>query len=249
MDAYQTTIYNAVLIAASIIGAIIVYFAISAVRQQRRIQQLHKQNTMAEINTLERERARMASDLHDELGPLLSSVKMRMNCIDLESPEDQAQLEKINEYVDTIMKRMREISNDLMPSVLMRKGLIAGIQESIPKVGLPSGLEIKFQHTDVADIKQEKAIHLYRIVQEIMHNTIKHAKASKLNIQLSEKNGKLVLVSRDNGVGFDHTKLLNESSGIGLRSLLSRTEIMNGEMFVNSKPGKGTEYIFEIPFD
>src|SRR5690349_11901489 len=100
MDAYQTTIYTAVLIAASIIGIIIVYFAISSVRQQRHIQTLHKQNTMAEINTLEKERARMASDLHDELGPLLSSVKMRMNCLDLESPDDQTQLEKINEYVD-----------------------------------------------------------------------------------------------------------------------------------------------------
>lgn len=249
MDAEQTAVFTAIVIGGIVIGAIIAFFGISAIRNQRRILKLHKSKIMAEINTLEKERGRMASDLHDELGPVLSSVKLRINCIDVSSEDDHIQLEKINQHIDTIMKRMREISNDLMPSTLMRKGLIAGIQESIPDAGLPEGLVIKFQHGTIPEIKQEKAIHIYRIVQEIMHNTIKHARASNLDILLSSKNGKLVLTSRDNGVGFDHAKLLQESGGIGLRSLLSRIEIMNGEMFIDSRKNKGTEYTFEIPME
>jgi signal transduction histidine kinase len=247
MDAYQTTIYTAVLISGSIIVIIFTYFGISIYRQHRHIQNLQKSKILAEIKTLEKERSRMATDLHDELGPLLSSVKMRMNLLDILSADDQQELEKINEHIDNIIKRMREISNDLMPSTLMRKGLIAGIEDSIRIASLPDGLVIKFRHTNVSDISKEQSIHIYRIVQEIIHNTIKHAGASTLNIHLSSKNGKLILTSTDNGVGFDHTRLLQESGGLGLRSLLSRTEVMNGEMYINSRKNKGTEYTFEIP--
>lgn len=247
MDAHQTTIYTAVLIAAVIIGIIIVYFVISMIRQQRYNLALYKSKIQAEINTLEKERARMAADLHDELGPILSSVKIRMNCLDIASEEDQSQLERINTNIDDIMKRMREISNDLMPSVLLRKGLISGIQDAVDRISKPHGLTIYFQFSEIPEPNQDKAIHIYRIVQEILHNTIKHARASRLNIELKQEDSKLVLTSRDNGVGFDHSRTTRESGGMGLRSLLSRAEILNGEMYIHTQPGKGTEYVFEIP--
>jgi two-component system, NarL family, sensor kinase len=249
MDAYQTSIYTAILIASAIIGLIIVYFVISMIRQQRLNQQLYKSKISAEITTLEKERARIAADLHDEMGPVLSSVKLKMNCLDITSAEDQAQLEKINSHIDQIILRMREISNDLMPTTFLRKGLAAAIEESIADNDFNSDLQIKFQHSDIPTLDPDKAIHVYRIIQEILHNTIKHARAKNLFIELSVKGDKLVLRCSDDGIGFNYSKLVNESAGLGLRSLLSRTEIMNGEMFVDNHRDKGTEYIFEIPLE
>ena len=249
MDAYQTSIYTAILIASVIIGLIIVYFVISMIRQQRLNQQLYKSKISAEITTLEKERARIAADLHDEMGPVLSSVKLKVNCLDITSAEDQAQLEKINSHIDQIILRMREISNDLMPTTFLRKGLAAAIEESIADNDFNSDLQIKFQHSDIPTLDPDKAIHVYRIIQEILHNTVKHAKAKNLFIELSVKGDKLVLRCSDDGIGFNYSKLVNESAGLGLRSLLSRTEIMNGEMFVDNHRDKGTEYIFEIPLE
>jgi len=189
----------------------------------------------------------MASDLHDELGPVLSSVKLKVNCLDIETEEDKLQLDKINSNIDDIIQRMREISNDLMPSTLMRKGLVAAVNESIEKTSKPGGLKIVFQNEGPVELKTEKAVHVYRIVQEVIHNTIKHAKANNLLIKLAAKNNKLILTTKDDGIGFNHSKILQEASGLGLRNLLSRTEILNGEMYIDSAKEKGTEYIFELP--
>jgi len=247
MDAKETTLFTAIMITGIIIGTILVYFIISIIRHQRRNQALYKSKILAEITTLEKERSRMAADLHDELGPILSSVKLKTNCLDITAEEDKQQLKKINAHIDDIIKRMREISNDLMPSALLRKGLVAAVHEYISNISKPGNLDIDFYNEDVPALPQQKTIHLYRILQEIIHNTIKHSKATKLLIELKTKNNKLIVLSRDNGTGFDHVNTIKENSGLGLRNLLSRTEILNGEMFIDSKKGKGTEYIFEIP--
>jgi signal transduction histidine kinase len=247
MDPKETTLFTAIIIAAIIIGAIIIYFIISIIRHQRRNQQLYKSKILAEITTLEKERSRMASDLHDELGPVLSSVKLKVNCFDIQSEEDKVQLEKVNANIDNIIQRMREISNDLMPATLQRKGLVAAVIESMERTTKLNGLKIDFHQKDIPELKIEKAIHVYRIIQEVIHNTIKHAKAKNLDIGLAVKNNKLVLRTKDDGAGFNHSKVLQEASGLGLRNLLSRTEILNGEMYIDSSKEKGTEYIFELP--
>jgi signal transduction histidine kinase len=112
-----------------------------------------------------------------------------------------------------------------------------------------TGLQINFNHENIPDLARDMAINLYRMLMEIIHNTIKHAKATHLNIELKTKNNTLVVLTEDNGSGFDHASAVQEKSGLGLRSLLSRTDIMGGEMFIESKPGKGTRYIFEIPLN
>ena len=184
---------------------------------------------------------------HDELGPVLSSVKLKVNCLDIDSKEDQLQLEKINNNIDEIIRRMREISNDLMPSTLVRKGLAAAVTEFIEKLKQPSILQISFHCDELNDLKPEKTIHIYRMIQEVIHNTIKHAGADQLKIELEKRNNKIILKTKDNGKGFQHSKVLQEAAGLGLRSLLSRTEVLNGEMYIDSSKGKGTEYSFELP--
>jgi signal transduction histidine kinase len=245
MDEREKSFYTAILIVCAVVGVIITYFIISIIRQQRRTVRLYKQSLLTEINTLEKERSRMASDLHDEVGPLLSAVKLRIGSLDV-SEADEEDVEKTNQQIDNLIKRMREISFDLMPTSLIRKGFTAALSEFIEYCSKSSELKINFQFADIR-LSQSQAINMYRIIQEIIHNTIKHAEASELLIELRQEEENVVLATRDNGKGFNYDEKTNEAKGQGLRNLFSRTEIIGGKMFFESKKEKGTTYIFEIP--
>lgn len=254
MDAEQTKIYTAVLITAIVTGSILLFFIISLIQQQRRNNRLYTAKIQAEISTLENERTRIAADLHDELGPLLSAIKFKLSSIETGSEEDEQTMQATAEHITDIIKRLREISNDLMPNTLVRKGLSFAIEEFIYKLGsaaLPgdkgTGLNIDFRHKDIPGLPKEKAINIYRIIQEIVHNTIKHSGATQLTIELKAEQGKLILMTRDNGKGFNYRSAVTESTGLGLRSVVSRNDVMKGDIFIESQPGKGTGYTIEIP--
>ena len=246
MGPQETNIYNAIIITVVVLGIIIAYFIISIIRQQRRNLELHRLNILAEITTLEKERTRMAADLHDELGPLLSAIKFKINSVDTTDEEDQYQLEKASNHIDDLITRLREIAGNLMPSALLRKGLVTALHEFFNNIAR-SSLDIVFNPAQLPDLPQEKSINIYRIVQEVTHNTIKHANATQLIVDLSLKANKIVLMTRDNGIGFDYSNKSKENSGLGLRNLKSRAEIMGGTVAIESRPLKGTSYIFEIP--
>lgn len=247
MDTNQTPLFIAILITCIVVAVVMTYFIATIIRQQRRNIELYKSKILTEITILENERTRIAHDLHDEMGPVLSSVKFRINNIYINTDEDKEEIFYANKHIDNIIQQMRSISNNLFPIVLERKGLIYAMNETIDNIGNPGGLNIQFSYDDIPELPQDKSVNLYRILQEIIHNTIKHAKASDLKIEITLNNGTLYIVSGDNGQGFDHDSQIMEGSGSGLRSMLSRTEIMGGEMFIESGKKKGTKFIFEIP--
>lgn len=247
MDAQETSIFSAVLITSIVLAVVLIYFIITIVRHQRRNQQLYKLKILAEITTLENERARIAADLHDELGPILSAVKFKINSLDIHSEDDQVILDKSNKNIDDIIRRMREISNDLLPNTLLRKGLIASLEESIDNLKKTNTLEIIFIHHEIPDLTKDRAINIYRIIQEIIHNTIKHANASQLKIEFTINKRNLIILTEDNGKGFDYIQQSKENAGLGLRNLLSRTDVLGGNMYIESRNAKGTKYTFEIP--
>jgi len=254
MDTDQTKIYTAIVITSVVIGSILIFFIVSLIKQQRRNNRLYKSKIQAEITTLENERSRIASDLHDELGPLLSAIKMKLSSIETGSGEDEIIMNETSNHITDIIHRMREISNGLMPTTLIRKGLTFAIEEFIytfskienakEKI---SSLQINFKHENIPELPKEKAINIYRMVQEIVHNTIKHAQASVLHIELNMADNNLILVTQDNGIGFNYQAAVNEISGLGLRNLISRNDIMGGNFYIDSASEKGTTYTIEIP--
>src|SRR5438477_5729337 len=114
--------------------------------QQRRNLELQKANALAEISAMEKERARIAADLHDALGPVLSVIKFRVDHVELLDKEEKAELAKASKQLDELIGHMREVANNLMPSALQRKGLIAAVEEFIQNVGKTNGLEIHFDN-------------------------------------------------------------------------------------------------------
>ena len=246
MDAEQTKIYTAIVIAALVIGSILIYFIVSLIQQQRKNSRLFKEKIKAEITTLENERSRVSADLHDELGPLLFSVKFKLSGLET-TAEDHAAVEQATAYIDDIIQRIRDISNNLMPGTLVRKGVLFAIEEYIDGLSKNEALKITFTHTDIPELDKAKAINIYRLVMEIIHNTLKHAKAGFLDIEFKREQDRLILTTQDNGAGFDYETMKLNNAGLGLRSMLNRAEVMEGDMYVESGPGKGTKYIIEIP--
>ena len=246
MDTKEIRIYIYVIALVLFLGAVMAYFFISMIRQHRINLDLKKQNITAELTSIEKERARIAADLHDELSPLVSAIKLKVSSFELHQPEDQEQQQKTDEHLNDVVRRLREISFNLMPVTLQRKGLVAAIKELASYVSKTNGLQIEVMAEDIYP-DESRSIHLYRIVQEIVHNTLKHAGATLLQFSLKSENNKLILMSKDNGRGFSYEEKLQEGGGYGLRNLLSRTDILNGELFVETKPGAGTLYTIEIP--
>ena len=247
MDSDETKIYIALLIATGILGIFLIFFIVTIVRHQRRNQALYKEKINAEITTLEKERARIAADLHDDLGPVLSAVKLLINNVDLNTPEDWDTLDKATEYIDTILGQLRVISNDLMPQALIRKGLVVAVEEFISERNQKGSMQIRFQSETGIAVEPAKGIHLYRIIGEVIHNAEKHAEASELNISLKTGSGQLVLVLKDNGKGFDAKDVGTTQKGLGLKNIMSRVDTLKGNMYLESGPLKGTEYLIEIP--
>jgi signal transduction histidine kinase len=247
MDAKETSLYTAILIVSIIVATIIIFFIISIIRQQRKNVALYRQNVLAEITAMEKERARIAADLHDELGPMLSAIKLKIGSFELTDEDDKREAEKTDGHIDVLMKRLREISYDLIPNTLIRKGLVMALKQFTDFINEGDGLKINFEAADNIDPDQQKAIHIYRIAQEVINNTIRHSGAKLLNIKLKQENSTLFLFTADDGIGFDHQAAAKGEGGIGLRNILNRTEIIGGQMFIESKKDKGTKYSFEIP--
>jgi signal transduction histidine kinase len=248
MHAGESQIYNSIIIAIAVIGLVIFYFFYSLFRQNKNMREIERKNADAQIKALETDRARIAADLHDDLAPMLASVRMKINSFDLTNAGDGAVLEKTNSTIDDITARMRAISFDLMPSTLQDKGLQVAIQQFVNFVAHNNPLQVRFiTPKENIHIEDQKAIHLYRIVQEIIHNTMKHAKATELTILLTKEKHYLVLSTKDNGMGFDYRQQIKESSGLGLKSLMNRIYLLKAEFSIDSKPGKGTSITIQIP--
>lgn len=247
MDAKEITILTAILISAFVIVFIFSFFTVTLVRQQRKTVALHKRNFLAEVEQIEAERARIAHDLHDELGPLLSAVKMKINSFELTDMEDHVQVKKTNQHIDEALKRIRAISFNLMPNSLLRKGLVPAVKEFVDYLNSTNKMKFSFACEKDLEIMPQNSINFYRIIQEVVHNTIKHSGASELKIELKGNRDIVELLMKDNGKGFDYKEESEQNDGFGLRSLLRRTEIMNGKMYIDSEIGSGTTYTFEIP--
>lgn len=224
-----------------------VCFFISIIRYHRRYMRVQREKILAEITMRENERKQIAGDLYDGLGPLLSAVKLNISSVETESSSDRDLLEKTGGYLDEIIGSVRRISHDLLPNTLERKGLLDAIRELIVQVRRRQSLNIQLYVVREFRLPKEKEIHMFRMIHEIVLNTIKHADANNLQIGFSEEEGHLLCLTKDDGKGFDKEKVLAGSAAMGLRSLQSRCEILNGVLTLDSMPGGGTNYFIRIP--
>ncbi len=247
MHTPEQNFYQAVLVAALVLGTVIIYFIWTMIRHQRKNSRLHKAKITAEISTLENERKRIVSDLHDELGPVLSAVKLHLNHLENISEENKKIVDFSNKHIDEIIDKIREISYNLLPNTLVRNGFVKAVEEYIEKIKQVHPLQIRFNCADDFVLSKDREINMYRILQEVIHNTIKHSQAHFLIIEMKVEKNVLFMTIADDGVGFNYQEKMHKGSGLGLLNLHSRAEVMDANFTLQSEKDKGTCYFFEIP--
>lgn len=199
------------------------------------------------IEGQESERKRIAQDLHDSLGSVLVTLNMYADTlVNKLTQNDAKQLaEKIGNTAKQATEETRRISHNLDSGLLTHFGLGAAIKDLVEAIGIAKGIKITY-HTHLPDaINKEVSLNLYRIIQELINNTLKHAQASKIHIELGQINYEYIsLIYEDNGIGFDNQ---TKGKGIGLTNIESRTETVGGSLTIDSKKDKGSTFIIEIP--
>ncbi len=199
----------------------------------------------AVISTEERERERFAKNLHDDLGPLLSSIKMYMNSFmnTVDAKKQVYIIDQVNEIIMEAIQTTKQVSNDLSPHILTNYGIVSAVENFISK--LSDYIAIKFE-SNLENIRFENSLEttFYRIVKELINNTIKHAKAKNIVIKLNKKKKKLILLYLDDGIGFDINTI--DKKGMGLYNLMSRIKSLNGK-FEFENPEKGIKIKIDTP--
>lgn len=217
-------------------------FEITAVNQQHRIDLLS-----AMMTGEEKERGRIGRDLHDGVGSLLSGVRMSLDSLGQQSPPHSPArhtAQQLTKNVDDTIHELRRISHSMMPDLLEKYGLADALDNFCKRLQNPR-TKIDYQAINVkSSLTPERQTSLYRIAQELVNNTVKHAEASHILVQLQESEGKLSLTVEDNGKGFN-TKRIHSSKHAGLNNIRSRVEYLQGQLDIHSEPNIGTSIIVE----
>nr|WP_255484538.1 sensor histidine kinase [Pedobacter sp. AK017] len=224
--------------------------------QQAKIDELETEKqlmaTEAVLKGEEQERTRLAKDLHDGLGGMLSGIKFSLSNMKenmVMTPDNVNAFERSMDMLDSSIKEMRRVAHNMMPEILLKYGLDTALMEFCTEIDRNGVLRVNYQSVGVheADIPQTISVTIYRIVQELLNNAIKHAHAKNILVQLHQSNqGKLLAITvEDDGNGFD-TDLLKKSDGMGWLNIKNRVEFLKGRIDLQSAPGKGTSVMIEI---
>jgi signal transduction histidine kinase len=206
--------------------------------------------TKAVIEAEENERQRIARDLHDGIGQMMSAAKMNLSAFEsdlqLKDPEQQQSFDKIIGLVDESCKELRSVSHNMMPNALLKNSLASAIRDFIDKMD-KKALQVQL-YTEGLDERLDANVEtvLYRVIQECVNNVIKHAGADKLDISVIRDKDGISATIEDNGKGFDSNNKAN-FEGIGLKNIIARVEYLKGTVDFDSTTGKGTLVALHVP--
>lgn len=189
----------------------------------------------------EKERNRIGKDLHDEVGAMLTTTKLYFGHLEQAGTQEQFQTikEKTFSLLDQTMTTVRRVSHDLRPVVLEKLGLVEAIFNTIDLINQSGEIKIDFHHEMNESCHEEFELNWYRIVQELTHNTIKHASAKTIEIHFSSAEGKMKMLFKDDGIGFEEG--FTSMSGLGMQNIQSRLQLMHGEMDIQKPEDCGIQ--------
>lgn len=214
---------------------------------------IQKQIIQTIIKTEEKERKRFAADLHDGLSPILSTIRLYSDLLrsKYKSKGQETELiDNIEELADMAISSAKEISNNLTPQVLHDFGLATAIEEFCRFLNKTKSVKIT---TDTSGYKVQDRIFaesiLYQTAKELIHNTVKHAEAQHIFIELKNTEKYIYLYYKDDGIGFDTAKLSGVSGGLGLSNIQNKIKTLKGTCDFNSRPGKGMFVLISVAID
>lgn len=219
---------------------------------RRKISELENQRKIETISSMlqgqEVERERIARDLHDSLGGLLSTVKLHFDAIQAKNPDitHQKEYNKAYNLLDAACNEVRTISNNMQPGALLKMGIVPAIRDLVNRIESEDTPHIEFIHYGALQALPVGVIlHIYRIVQELLYNCLKHSHAREILIQLIRNEEDLEIMVEDDGKGYDPGDV---RKGMGTENVAARVNFLKGEISIHSEKGVGTTTTITIPF-
>ena len=237
--------------------ALLMLFGVIFIKQifkfLQKIDNLRKQNESrvlsAILRTEENERLKFSKELHDGLGPILSSVKMAISVLSrsITKENDKKIVENTAKLIEESLISLKEISNKLSPHILNNFGLLKAIESFISKLGSSGGIQVDLK-SNIENKRYDYNIEvvLYRVVCELIANTITHSGANSISIIMNETDHQIELFYTDNGIGFDETILETDTRGMGYSNIKSRIKSLNGAFYLESKQNEGVRVKIHI---
>ena len=245
----EKEIYYVIVYACLLLAIILFYFFYSIVKYHRRDLKDKLEIIYGKNGILEEEKKRIGRDIHDGISSSLAGIKLLIESIESESEKDQKKILTISDNLDATLGNFRYILNDLMDINLTNKDLKTFLIDYVEKINsskFDDQLSIQYSIGKIPIFDKEKALHIYRIFQEVIYNTQKHSKATILEIKISCTEHDLNIIFKDNGQGFD-INTIPTKTGIGINNIIYRTELLHGTPIIRSEINNGTEIILKIP--
>lgn len=260
--AENNKLYYGLLVVISVLLLLLVIFFWNNSKNQKKIAVEHAKNYAQNLKSLkdqkeievmqamikgeEEERKRIARDLHDGIGSMLSSLKMRFMKVNSASEKvDLNEIESMNTLLNNSITELRQVSYNLIPESLLKLGLEHALNDLCHMLKTDD-VPIDFHANNIKeDIPESIQITIYRIVQELLNNALKHSKGNEILVDCSQNQSVFFITIEDNGIGFDLEKM-NEFNGQGLKNLKNRVELLNGKMEIDSSNERGTAFHIEL---
>ena len=208
---------------------------------------LQKEQLNAVIVTQESERKRIAQDLHDDISSKLNVVALNCHLLTLPDLKPQEHIEIVNTIVQMTTKALensRKIAHGLLPPVLEKFGLDAGIRELCIEFESSKAVKVCYDNSVVFSLDElDRHLHVFRILQELMNNSLRHGKATEINIKISAEQSGHSCYYYDNGIGFN-TKSSKNQKGLGTKNIESRIRFLEGKFQMESEMGQGIQVLF-----
>jgi two-component system NarL family sensor kinase len=243
---FSTIIILLVMVFAFIIIFFITYNRnLSIQKAMKNMEQKHQEHNLA---TLENERQRFARDLHDEIGASLSAIRLYVSDIHSrqEDEEVKVKLKQVKQTIDQSMASTRRISHNILPPGLEHMGLSHVVNDLVNTFNVSEHINVSVHAAaQMPKLDYDRELILYRVLQELLNNTIKHANASFIDIRFDYNADYYLIQYTDNGIGFDMDEMGND--GIGMKNVKSRVAMAKGEFILTTAIGKGFSIELKIP--
>jgi len=257
---FRKNVWNSILVSSVVVVLVVLALSYRNYRhrqrlQQQRINELETEKQLAATEAVlkgeEQERTRLAKDLHDGLGGMLSGIKYSLHTMKgnlIMTPENASAFERSIDMLDSSISEMRRVAHNMMPEALVKFGLDTALRDFCNDINSSGALSVTYQSIGMENVsvEQVRSVTVYRIVQELLNNTIRHAGAKSALVQLTFDNELLSLTVEDDGRGFDPA-FVKESKGIGWTNIRNRVEFLKGKWDVDSNAGEGTSVHVVIP--
>ena len=254
-DLIIVLIFATIFLTLVILGLFLFFFfsrkkVIKKEREKAALSIAHQQKILqTSITIQEQERKRIAQDLHDAISAKLNVISLTTNVLLANKKNDKKQQEALSQILDitsTTLESSRKIAHDLMPPILDKFGLKSALEELFEEFSKNTNIDIEYNLEELS-LSKTNNLHVFRILQELINNSIRHGKANELAIFLEQKTDGFLLRYQDNGTGFNVSEAIKKS-GIGLQNIKSRVKILNGKLFIDSKLDSGSRFVIRCNY-